>query len=166
MRGSQKHLPSKMCNILLALDVVDYQVKIKWEMGLGQSITLQEWKKIRRKINVFNQRFSTNVGLNCYKVLHHWYLIPTRSVKMFPGTSDNCWQCGLAKGTCFMYGGNALKFSPFGIRFTGNQYFKFYSPLSQGYCCYVMLVSVEILWHSSKYVHGSCIDDCHQLEIN
>lgn len=64
---------------------------------------------------MFNQKFLINVDI---RELHYWYLPRTRLAKTFPGASDNCWRCGLLKGTFFTYGGNVFKCSLFGMRFT------------------------------------------------
>lgn len=54
----------------------------------------------------FNQTiFSMTIGLkeNRYKLLHRYYLTPSRLAKMFPEVEDKCWlHCGMLGGTVTM----------------------------------------------------------------
>lgn len=67
--------------------------RIYWEIDLGRHISDLTWEKLCS----FNGSFSLNVSVKeqHYKLLHRWYLTPSRLSKIYPEGDYKCWKCDL-----------------------------------------------------------------------
>lgn len=71
-----------------------------WQRDLGCTINKEEWDKILLNSCKFVKEAKGKFIQ--YKLIHRWYLTPSKLQRMGILTNDNCWKCHSTKGT-FMH---------------------------------------------------------------
>lgn len=79
-----------MYALLVFEEKIDSACFKRWEHDIGIKIQENDWLHSHK--NVLDISANTAIRESYVKLYNHWYLVPARLYKMFPGTDFRCWR--------------------------------------------------------------------------